>query len=202
MEVREYREKSQDYGGMRFPMVVSAAFQLGAVLVVMSCYERLLACHPLRGAILIRYILPTIWMIAQFVRWVLYLLGSSTFESEWRFVFDRSDSGMTTVHDFVTKTQINMYKVLLYTNMGMVVLLGSYDTYLLLLSDQLPDGLFCESDHWQTHWTFVLGIMVLALSHLLEARCYTHDLDYERRLITKYFNSALSLACVKTLPEV
>ena len=132
---------------------------------------------------MIRYVLPVVWMMAQFARWVIYLLGSSTFESEWRFVLRRDST------NFVTKSPINLYKLLLYSNVAMVVLLGGYDGYLLLMSEHLPIGLFCETDHWQTHWTLVGAVAVRIASHMLEAQCCADDLCYERELIMRHLTS-------------
>ena len=186
MEVREYRRNASVFGKMRFQMVVSAGVQLAAVCVVMACYERLLACHPLGGAVLIRYMLPVVWLFVQFVRWAIYMLFSSTHDSEWRFMHQ------TARLLFATKSGINTYKLLLYVNLAMIVLLGGYDAYLLFVSDDLPEMLFCERDHHQTHWTLVSGLAFLIGFHALEARCLVQDLDFEQMLIAKTCNAVPS----------
>ncbi|MBB18726.1 MAG: hypothetical protein CMP20_04560 [Rickettsiales bacterium] len=182
--VKQYRRDASMFGKMRFPMVVSAGIQLCAVCVVMASYERLLACHSVGGAVLIRYVLPVVWLVVQFGRWVVFMLFSSTFDSSWRFMME------THKLHFVTKSGINTYKLLLYGNIAMIVLLGGYDAYLLLLSDEIPQQLFCETGHRQTHWTLVLALAFLIGFHAVEAQCLSKDLRFEERLIEKWFNAS------------
>lgn len=181
--VKRYRHDASMFGKMRFSMVVSAGIQFCAVCVVMASYERLLACHSVGGAVLIRFLLPVVWLVAQFARWVVYMLFSSTFQSQWRFMVE------TRKLHFVTKNGINTYNRLLYGNIAMIVLLGGYDAYLLLLSDDLPQQLFCETGHRQTHWTLVLAFAFLFGFHAIEAQCLIKDLRFEERLIEKCFNA-------------
>ena len=98
---------------------------------------------------------------------------------------------MTETHKlhFVTKSGINTYKLLLYGNIAMIVLLGGYDAYLLLLSDELPQQLFCETGHRQTHWTLVTALAFLVGFHAIEAQCLSKDLRFEEGLIAKCFNA-------------
>ena len=181
--VKRYRHESSMFGKMRFPMFMSASIQLCAVCVVMASYERLLACHSIGGAVLVRYVLPVFWLMIQFGRWVVFMLFSSTFDSDWRFMVE------THKLHFVTKNGINTYKLLLYGNIAMIVLLGGYDAYLLLLSDELPQQLFCETGHHQTHWTLVAALAFLIGFHVIEAQCLSEDLRFEEGLIAKCFNA-------------